>query len=58
MWRAKVFADSSSSSSDFDSTKLPHPKRKQSAHMALQDTTKGKQEGKALLKGEKKWHKV
>jgi len=59
MWRAKVFADSSSSSSDLDSTELLCLKRKQSACMALQDTTKGKWERKALLNGEwKKWCKV
>ena len=40
MWRTKVFADSSSSSSDLDSIKLPHPKRKRSAPVASQDTTK------------------
>jgi len=57
MWQAKVFVDSSLSSSDLDSTELPHPKRKRSAHVALQDTTIGKR--KALLKGKKKkWHKV
>ena len=54
MWGAKVFADSSSSSSDLDSTKSPRPKRKRSAHVVLQDATKGKRERKALLKGEKK----
>jgi len=54
MWQAKVFTDSSSSSSDSDSAKLPHLKMKQSAHVVSQDTTKGKQERKALLKGEKK----
>jgi len=52
MWRVKVFMDfSSSRSSDSDSTELPCPKRKQSAHVT---TTKGKRERKALLKGEKK----
>ena len=40
MWRAKVFADSSSSSSYSDSTELPRPKRKQSAPVTSQDTTK------------------
>ena len=40
MWRAKVFADSSSSSSDLDSIELPRPKRKRSAPVASQDTTK------------------
>jgi len=59
MWQAKVFAESSSSSSDSNSTELPRPKRKQSACVASQDATKGKQERKALLKGEKKkWCKV
>jgi len=42
------------SSSDSDSTKLPRLKKKQSACVALQETTKGKWERKALLKGEKK----
>jgi len=50
----KVFEDFSSSSSDSDSTELPRPKRKQSACVASQDTTKGKRERKELLKGEKK----
>jgi len=58
IWRAKVFVDSSSSPSDSDSTKLPRPKRKQSAHVTSQDTIKGKRERKELLKGEKRWCKV
>ena len=47
-----------SSSSSSDSTELPRLKRKRSAHVASKDTTKGKRERKALLKGKKKWCKV
>jgi len=56
MWRAKVFVDSSSSSSGSDSTELPCPKRKRSAHVASQGTTKGKRERKAFSaeRGEEK----
>ena len=50
MWRAKVFADSSSSSSDSSY----HVRKGNEVPLWLQQVTKCKRERKALLKGEKR----